>query len=273
MTRLGGQSTVLHDDGTERAFVGGLPHYPDRLEDIAPQLMPEHFYRPAHQTLFQVERELIEEGTTGPFDFILLLDRCRGKDPGFPEDLLVGALTDGIAPRREHAEIIFRLAAARRVLALTTLAQHDLAETGDPYGVAARTAKDLDAVGVPASDKPEALTLPELVERADQVAPWVVPGLLRLDWRAIVVAGEGKGKSTLLRQLAVCSAQGIHPLKFSTMPPVRTLIVDGENSVAAIAETGARLDQAARCAAGERYEADRCRVWCLRPGRPALRRL
>jgi replicative DNA helicase len=102
------------------------------------------------------------------------------------------------------------------------------------------------------------------------VAPWVIPDLLRIDWRAVIVAGEGMGKSTLLRQLAICTAQGVHPLKFTAVPPVRTLVVDAENSVAAIAETGAKLDRQARVAAGERYDPERCRIWS-RPGGLDLR--
>ena len=183
-------------------------------------------------------RELIDEGVPGALDHVLVLDRCRRQDPAFAEDVLAAVLADGIAPHRQHADVIIRHAAGRQVLTLTFEAQHAIAEGDDAYQVAARAAQGLDEVGTPANRAPEALTVPELVERADQVAPWVIPDLLRIDWRAIIVAGEGTGKSTLLRQLAICAAQGIHPLKFCPVHPVRTLIVDAENSAAAIAETG-----------------------------------
>jgi replicative DNA helicase len=250
--------------------LGGLAHFPERLDDVGPALLPDHFYRPVHQVLFGAMRELITEGVSGPLDHVLLLDRCRRLDPTFPEDVLGSVLAEGIAPHRQHADIIIGLAAGRQVLAIASEAQHAIAEGDDAYQVAARAAKGLDEVGTPTNRAPEALTVPQLVERADQVAPWVVPGLLRLDWRAVIVAGEGKGKSTLLRQLAIAPAQGIHPLKFSAIPPVNTLVVDAENSLAAIAETGGRLDQLAQAAAGERYDPGRCRIWS-RPGGLDLR--
>lgn len=261
---------VPYNDSIERAFLGGLAHFPDRLDDAGPALLAEHFYRPVHRVLFGAERELIAERVPGPLDHVLLLDRCRRQDPAFPEDVLASVLAEGIAPHRQHADIIIGLAAGRQVLALTSEAQHAIALGEDAYQVAARAAKSLDEVGTPANRAPEALTVPELVERADQVAPWVVPDLLRVDWRAVIVAGEGMGKSTLLRQLAICAAQGIHPLKFCAVPPVRTLVVDAENSAAAIAETGAKLDRQARLAAGERYDPERCRIWS-RPGGLDLR--
>ncbi|MGA8725558.1 MAG: AAA family ATPase [Acidimicrobiales bacterium] len=114
------------------------------------------------------------------------------------------------------------------------------------------------------------MTIPELIAMAKDAAPWVVPGLLRRDWRAIVVAGEGLGKSTLLRQVAMCSAQGIHPLTHRPMEPIRTLIVDAENPLAAIAETGATLDGQAQRSAPTVYDPERCRVWS-RPGGLDLR--
>ena len=85
-----------------------------------------------------------------------------------------------------------------------------------------------------------------------------------------IVAAEGAGESTLLRQIAICAAQGIDPFRFCAIPPVRTLIVEGENSLAAIAETDAKLDDQARRHAGERYDPERCRVWS-RPGGLDLR--
>jgi hypothetical protein len=72
----------------------------------------------------------------------------------------------------------------------------------------------------------------------DVVAPWAVPGLLRVNWRVILVGGEGAGKSTALRQFAICAAHGIHPMNFGSIPVVRTVVIDLENPDEAIMETG-----------------------------------
>jgi 5S rRNA maturation endonuclease (ribonuclease M5) len=58
---------------------------------------------------------------------------------------------------------------------------------------------------------------------------WLIPNLLERGERVIVVAAEGVGKTMLARQVALCSAAGLHPFKFTNMKPVRTLMVDLEN--------------------------------------------
>lgn len=259
-------SEVSHDDATERALLGGLCLYPARLDDVCPELQPAHFYRPAHGVLFLALKQVVDERLE--VDTLVLLDRCKRIDRQFPDDCLVSCMADALTPRREHAEIILRHAASREVLATMTKAMAALRD-GDPYGIAAETAKKLDNVGAPTDDA-EALTLPELIGRAETSAPWVIPGLLRSDWRAILVGAEGSGKSVLLRQLAACAAQGIHPLKFIDIPPVRTLSIDAENSLAAIAESGEQLDTTLRNAAKGTYDADRYRIWS-RPGGLDLR--
>ncbi len=69
--------------------------------------------------------------------------------------------------------------------------------------------------------------------------------------------------SVLTRQIAACSAQGIHPLKFTPMPPIRTLVIDPENDEAGIAETGQMLVNALRRRVGDTYhpEAMKTVVW------------
>jgi len=59
---------------------------------------------------------------------------------------------------------------------------------------------------------------------------WVIPGLLEKRDRLLVTGGEGSGKSTLVRQLAILSAAGLHPFNFTPTPPVNVLVIDAENS-------------------------------------------
>jgi replicative DNA helicase len=59
---------------------------------------------------------------------------------------------------------------------------------------------------------------------------WVIPGLLEKKDRLLVTGGEGSGKSTLVRQLAILSAAGLHPFNFTPTPPVNVLVIDAENS-------------------------------------------
>jgi len=59
---------------------------------------------------------------------------------------------------------------------------------------------------------------------------WVIPGLLEKRDRLLVTGGEGSGKSTFVRQLAILSAAGLHPFNFTPTPPVNVLVIDAENS-------------------------------------------
>lgn len=59
---------------------------------------------------------------------------------------------------------------------------------------------------------------------------WIVEGLLERGDRMMLTGTEGLGKSTLIRQMAVCIAAGLHPLRLGPMKPLRVLVVDCENS-------------------------------------------
>lgn len=60
---------------------------------------------------------------------------------------------------------------------------------------------------------------------------WLVPGLLERQDRLILTGGEGDGKSTLLRQIAMQLTSGIHPFNGTAfIQPSRVLLFDLENT-------------------------------------------
>jgi hypothetical protein len=83
----------------------------------------------------------------------------------------------------------------------------------------------------------------------------------------VFVARAGSGKSVLLRQIAVCVGQGIDPFRFTQVEPLPTLILDAENSRAAIRETGEVMRRAARSVD---YDPERVHIM-RRPGGINLR--
>jgi hypothetical protein len=262
------QQPLPYDPEAERAMVGAAIQWPDRLDGVADDLTGDDFYDLQHRAIWVAVADLIANGS--PVDQVTVLDRV-GASAAVGANDLIDLRANALPPLREHADIILRHSAARRARLILAEAEHELKEGVNPFVVAERAAGRLDEVGsMSASGRIEAMTLPDLIASAANAAPWVVHGLLRSDWRAIVVAGEGLGKSTLLRQLAVCAAQGIHPLTCRPMEPIRSLIIDAENPLAAIAETGKRLDEQARRTAGDAFEPERCKVWS-RPGGLDLR--
>ena len=69
-----------------------------------------------------------------------------------------------------------------------------------------------------------------LEEEADLSYDWVIPNVLERGERVMLVASEGAGKTTLIRQVAMLVSAGIHPFKHNVeIPPMRTLMIDMEN--------------------------------------------
>ncbi|MER5503118.1 AAA family ATPase [Streptomyces sp. NPDC002561] len=103
---------------------------------------------------------------------------------------------------------------------------------GDAQEIAEASVADMQAArdrGLAAADEPPTDLL-DFIEEADAEPDWVIPGVLARWDRLIVTAGEGGGKSLMLRQLAVRAAAGLHPWKKARIRPVKALLVDVENS-------------------------------------------
>lgn len=86
-----------------------------------------------------------------------------------------------------------------------------------------------DLVETHAVRKLDAVPLRSILEGSVEY-DWVIPGLLERRDRVLVTGVEGGGKTTLVRQLALCSAAGVHPFDFTPMRPARVLVIDAENS-------------------------------------------
>jgi len=69
----------------------------------------------------------------------------------------------------------------------------------------------------------------EVVKRIFRPATYIVPGVLAEGDRFLLTGFEGHGKSTLMREMAICIAAGIHPWNFASMDPQKVLFADGEN--------------------------------------------
>lgn len=71
--------------------------------------------------------------------------------------------------------------------------------------------------------------LADVLSESDEF-DWIIPGLLERRDRLILTGAEGAGKTTFVRQMAVLSAAGLHPLTGVKIDPVKVLVVDAENT-------------------------------------------
>lgn len=228
---------VPHDLNAENAVLGDMLTLPHLIGEVAEQVTPGDFYRPTAGAAFAA---LVEAHRLGePLDLVSLASTLR--EAGIEPDLrwlheLVGHSTSAW---RRHARTVVDHRVRRQLVAAIG---DVMADAGNPAvdvsDVLDRLQAHVAAIHIPDGKPPAGLhLLDEFIDQPEHTqAPWVVPGLLRAGWRVVVVGGEGGGKSTLWRQFAVLAAQGIHPLGFADIPPVRTLLVDLENPADAITE-------------------------------------
>jgi len=117
--------------------------------------------------------------------------------------------------------------------AITVAASHVLqGATGHtpPGEVLARSIGELQEIQKGAVKRElDVKTLAEVLAGSDDYA-WIIPDLLEQRDRFVLTGGEGAGKSTFVRQLAILSAAGIHPTLFHEIEPVSVLVIDAENS-------------------------------------------
>lgn len=265
---------VPQDEDAEAAVLGAMLISSEATARAVDLVAPGDFYRPAHGHIFAAIEAIYRRGEK--CDAVTVSDELRRS--GMLEavgdlSIFMTLMNSTPSPSQvtHYGQIVVRHSVARRIAGLATETVDRVAAYADPYDLADELAAQLAAIDMPVtSDRQQARTLDEILLDSDRMAPWVIPGLIRTDWRAILVAVEGSGKSTLLKQIAACVAQGVHPLRFSRIPPVRVLIVDLENPAAAIAETGAVLVDRLKIEVGADYAPENLRI-LMRPGGIDLR--
>lgn len=215
----------------ERYVIGALLAEPEVIRSVQAEVVPRDFSDARLGDLYAGIVRL--RAAREPIDYLTVWDRLgewdiRGIDLN---DLAHWATAVPTVKNAAHYARIVREAALRRSLAEVG---GRLVAAEDPAGAlqgALDTLRDLRDRDT-ASAEVELRTLAEVFDvPADADAyDWVVPGLLERRDRCVLTGSEGGGKSTLLRQIAVMTAAGLHPFSGEPVPPMRVLVVDAENS-------------------------------------------
>lgn len=224
---------VPHDLAAEQGVLGAMLIWRDTIEAALRLLRADDFYRPAHQAAFEAARQLYERGETADPVTVAAELRRQGVVDGF--DLSELTTWQAQVPGRNvesYARVVLDHAARRRVIQLCLNAVQQAQAGAEPSDLVEALQASLATIDQPLGKVPRGLlVLDDLLDQPEERRPpWTILGLLRRDWRIVVVASEGVGKSMLLQQLAVCAAQGVHPLTGKVgYQPVRALLVDLEN--------------------------------------------
>lgn len=261
------------DHEAERVLLGDMLTLPHRLEEIFELVHPEDLSTDERRVIFETVEKLWRSGEKPSALAVAdelgrqgALDRVGGKEE------LAAIQNAANGSYKRAAAIVTRLALHRRIMHIVGQAsERSVSSMPDPGAFLEWLQLELAAVEVPTGNVPaDVWDLDDFLDRPNAIRPpWVIPGLLRRGWRALVIAPEGYGKSVLFRQLAICSAQGIHPLFQSRRcEPVRTLIVDLENPEEAIDDICTPIRSQARNVVD--YQPGRAFLW-HRPGGINLR--
>lgn len=222
-----------HDVTAEQAVLGAcllLGKVPDELET----LQGPDFYRPAHEQVWHAITWLSQHGR--PCDAVAVGNALTDQGVlagvgGLPYLHTLMAATPVVANAGYYAEILRDKAIRRHGISASIANAQDFAQSvDDAVTVLDRAEARLSQAPIPqADDGTSLMTFAEFLSQDLPPEEWVIPGLLSQGDRLILTGNEGLGKTTLVRQMAVCIAAGVQPFTGATYQPRTVLYVDCEN--------------------------------------------
>jgi hypothetical protein len=228
--------TVPYSEVSERNLLGAALWHAETAELIATEVAPEDFYLPLHGAIARSIRGLVLGGNRVDPNVVAAELERDDQAGGVARARFLAELMSGSAAgsAKRCAEEVWDCAFRRRIIgasAAVSLAAQDRRVPVDDVAEEAR--RLVGTVEMPVAAAEPDPDVAEFLADSEEF-DWVIPGLLERGDRLIVTGEEGQGKSTLLRQLAVCTAAGIGLFHASTMTPRRVLIVDCENGRAQV---------------------------------------
>jgi replicative DNA helicase len=223
-----------HSIEAEEAVLGAMLSADHAADGGLARLGEEDFYRPAHRTVFAAVRSLRADGH--PADAVTVAGALQrvgaladiGGGP-FLHTLVAGVPT--VANLDHYAEIVADHSQRRRWIDVGTRITQ-LGYEAVTAEEAATVAQSIytGATGPAGGQGSDGAELDAFLDEPEPEYDWLVPDLLERQDRVGVTGPEGGGKSTLLRQVGVQLASGVHPFTLNRIDPLRVLLVDLESS-------------------------------------------
>lgn len=221
-----------HNLEAEESLLGAMMLSRDAIEVALGLVRGDDFYKPAHRTIFESIVDLYEHGQ--PVDPVTLATSLELRQRlnlvgGRAALLAIQGATPASANATHYARIIVTDGAKRRLIH----AGYAIADLGydrevDPVAGTVKAAELVANAEVPLGGEPSEDIATFLSRRTEH--EWLWPGVLETHERLLIVAPEKYGKSTMIRQMAVCLSQGMDPFRPErSIPPVLVHVVDLEN--------------------------------------------
>lgn len=223
-----------HDDMAEIGVLAACFQSPVHTELARKILTGRDFYSPVHEAIFDQICALRSART--PVDHVTLGDRLRAIDPtlALPALRLMPTLALGsfVSGPEHHASIVRACATRRRIITTgTKFVQRAYNPEATANGLLDEMVREVASMRDANADDIETHTLAELIAEEDEPYDWVIPHVMERMDRLVLTGTEGLGKSTLLRQLAIFPAAGLHPFRPGVhTDPVRVHVIECENT-------------------------------------------
>lgn len=220
----------------EDSLLGAIMLQPSLLETIKLTVVAADFYQPKAQELYNTMLQLHDRGM--PVDVVTISGELRGE---FDRTWLMEIQneTPSISRAPHYANMVIAESRRRQFIALGSQVQ-ELAYAGaDPDEIMQAADPRMNMLVRPRNaaldDLMEIAEWEAMARQVDDSEPWLIPHLAKRRWRIMVVAGEGVGKMTLLRQIGLHAAAGLDPWDASRhITPIRVTHMDFENSASSI---------------------------------------
>lgn len=227
---------IPHNIEAEEALIGAALLRQSVVGDLVGFIDFSDFYKPLHQLAWEAMVSLHATGQA--IDLVTVGAFLPG--PAQRQELAACInATPAVSQARRYAETIVEHSRRRRLLYhYASLAQEcyersadEVLAMDDPHADRLIAKRDAETEGL--------FGLADFMQQAAQVqahGEWLLPHILRAKWRAIMVAGEGIGKGTLMRYLGLNAAAGRDPWNpGAPIVPRRVLYIDVENADTTIA--------------------------------------
>jgi replicative DNA helicase len=218
----------------EKLVIGACMLAADAIRFAAEVLTPEDF---RSRNMAEVFRAIVQTHKAGdvvePFTVWTRVTQAGVRDVQITDLHDWTALAGSAESTAVYAREVKELATRRRMsMAAARFMQNLSSEEVPTAQTMSEMLEELKAIRDNSTDRTiRAMSLGEILDLPATVEDWVIPGLLERGDRLVVTGYEGMGKTTWIRQMAICAAAGVHPTTLDHIRPVRGLVVDVENSV------------------------------------------
>lgn len=225
------------DIEAEQAVLGAALIAQSAFLEARATLAADDWYRPAHVSIWAAMVHLADAGVS-PDAITVGAELARrdqiGKCGGLPYlHTLVSSVPTSVNVGHWAALVVEKAVLRRLVEAGVRIQQigygADESVMAGAVDDAVESARH-ELATVPRADYGDQLGT-DVLDLLEEELPlnWVIPGLLSEGERLLLTAGEGLGKSTLLRQILVTAAAGLDPFTQRLIEPVRCMGFDYEN--------------------------------------------